>query len=219
MTNLNQNGRSMIEMLGVLAIIGVLSVGGIAGYSKAMMKFKTNKTIDQIAMTVTNIRTLYAQQPNYDIVDTIAYDMGVVDDAMASKKDAGENELSNPFGGSYYIASVPSGATGDTTGKGAFAITVTGLPREACMSIATNDYGSNYSSGLLGIAAGTGDAEEAQDLACYVANPNSSNPTSTASTIATEVACATGNSPLSVADAADGCDCSDNNCVIVFKYY
>ena len=34
----NEKGRSMIEMLGVLAIIGVLSVGGIAGYSKAMMK-------------------------------------------------------------------------------------------------------------------------------------------------------------------------------------
>ena len=30
----NSFGRSMIEMLGVLAIIGVLSVGGIAGYSK-----------------------------------------------------------------------------------------------------------------------------------------------------------------------------------------
>ena len=29
-------GRSMVEMLGVLAIIGVLSVGAIAGYSKAM---------------------------------------------------------------------------------------------------------------------------------------------------------------------------------------
>ena len=36
----NQFGRSMIEMLGVLAIIAVLSVGGIAGYSKAMDKFK-----------------------------------------------------------------------------------------------------------------------------------------------------------------------------------
>ena len=36
-------GRSMVEMLGVLAIIGVLSVGGIAGYSKAMMKHKLNK--------------------------------------------------------------------------------------------------------------------------------------------------------------------------------
>ena len=40
-------GKSMIEMLGVLAIIGVLSVGGIAGYSKAMEKFKINKTIEQ----------------------------------------------------------------------------------------------------------------------------------------------------------------------------
>ncbi len=38
-------GRSMIEMLGVLAIIAVLTVGGIAGYSKAMTQFKVNKII------------------------------------------------------------------------------------------------------------------------------------------------------------------------------
>ena len=38
-----QSGRSMVEMLGVLAIIGVLSVGAIAGYSKAMMKYKLNQ--------------------------------------------------------------------------------------------------------------------------------------------------------------------------------
>ncbi len=37
-----QGGRSMIEMLGVLAIIGVLSVDGIAGYSKAMFMWKSN---------------------------------------------------------------------------------------------------------------------------------------------------------------------------------
>lgn len=43
----HQSGRSMIEMLGVLAIIGVLSVGGIAGYSKAMEKFKVNKLIQE----------------------------------------------------------------------------------------------------------------------------------------------------------------------------
>ena len=40
-------GRSMVEMLGVLAIIGVLSVGAIAGYSKAMNKYRLNKMIDQ----------------------------------------------------------------------------------------------------------------------------------------------------------------------------
>ena len=43
----NQFGRSMIEMLGVLAIVGVLSVGGIAGYSKAMEKFKVNKLVEE----------------------------------------------------------------------------------------------------------------------------------------------------------------------------
>ena len=40
------SGRSMVEMLGVLAIVGVLSVGAIAGYSKAMSKYKLNKAIE-----------------------------------------------------------------------------------------------------------------------------------------------------------------------------
>ena len=51
----NSFGRSMIEMLGVLAIIGVLSVGGIAGYSKAMMKYKINKTVEGYSMLVFGI--------------------------------------------------------------------------------------------------------------------------------------------------------------------
>ena len=61
MIKTNETGRSMIEMLGVLAIIGVLSVGGIAGYSKDMNKFKTNKVADNVSMIVANIKTLYAQ--------------------------------------------------------------------------------------------------------------------------------------------------------------
>ena len=61
----NQNGRSMIEMLGVLAIIGVLSVGGIAGYSKAMMKYRINKAIEQITLIAGNVRTFFAPQKNY----------------------------------------------------------------------------------------------------------------------------------------------------------
>ena len=45
-------GRSMIEMLGVLAIVGVLSVGGIAGYSKAMEKFKLSKALDEYSYLI-----------------------------------------------------------------------------------------------------------------------------------------------------------------------
>ena len=50
-----EKGRSMIEMLGVLAVIAVLSVGGIAGYSKAMEKFKVNKLIGEYNMLVFGI--------------------------------------------------------------------------------------------------------------------------------------------------------------------
>ena len=42
------SGRSMVEMLGVLAIIGVLSVGVMSGYSKAMLKYKLNRQTEQI---------------------------------------------------------------------------------------------------------------------------------------------------------------------------
>ena len=42
----NNHGRSMVEMLGVLAIIGVLSAGALKGYSDAMFKYKMNQTID-----------------------------------------------------------------------------------------------------------------------------------------------------------------------------
>ena len=45
MTNVNESGRSMVEMLGVLAIIGVLSIGGIAGYTMAMNRYRANEVI------------------------------------------------------------------------------------------------------------------------------------------------------------------------------
>ena len=65
MTKNAQSGRSMIEMLGVLAIIGVLSVGGIAGYSKAMQKYRVNKAIEQITLIAGNVRAFWGPQKNY----------------------------------------------------------------------------------------------------------------------------------------------------------
>ena len=52
----SQAGRSMVEMLGVLAIIGVLSVGGIAGYRIAMEKYKINEVINAMNMVVIQSR-------------------------------------------------------------------------------------------------------------------------------------------------------------------
>ena len=46
----SEKGRSMVEMLGVLAIIGVLSVGGIYGYTIAMNKHKANEVAQYMSM-------------------------------------------------------------------------------------------------------------------------------------------------------------------------
>ena len=46
----SEKGRSMVEMLGVLAIIGVLSVGGIYGYTVAMNKYKANEIVQTASM-------------------------------------------------------------------------------------------------------------------------------------------------------------------------
>ncbi|MBR2136453.1 MAG: hypothetical protein IJ852_00640 [Alphaproteobacteria bacterium] len=58
-----QYGRSMIEMLGVLAIIGVLTVGSITAYSRAMRRHLLNKQREQISYI------LSAAETNHDIIN------------------------------------------------------------------------------------------------------------------------------------------------------
>ena len=43
-----QFGRSMIEMLGVLAIIGVISIGGLSMYRRAIDTHKANSIFDDV---------------------------------------------------------------------------------------------------------------------------------------------------------------------------
>lgn len=62
---INESGRSMIEMLGVLSIISVLSTSGIALYSKAMDKRKTSVVIDQVSELANNIHNVYMSRRNY----------------------------------------------------------------------------------------------------------------------------------------------------------
>ena len=54
-------GRSMVEMLGVLAIIGVLSVGAMTGYSKAMLKYKLNKQTEQLTYLMNSTYQLLSE--------------------------------------------------------------------------------------------------------------------------------------------------------------
>ena len=208
-----QSGRSMIEMLGVLAIIGVLSVGGIAGYSKAMNKFKTNKVADNVSMLVANIKTLYAQQKNYDELDNAAaISMGVVPDELISDRD--NAELLNAFNGNVDIH-VSGSTSADGSDKKAFVISFGSLSREACITLATNDWGSGYSSGLIAIRASATSEDAALDKIVIGDDGDDTAKKSIATPGGETLAV-----PMNVVKAAAACGCtSGNTCSIQWKYY
>ena len=80
-----ENGRSMVEMLGTLAIIGVLSVGGIAGYSYGMDKYRANQTINDVMLMGVDMITQLSQNrgtptlsADWGTKTTAGYDFTVV---------------------------------------------------------------------------------------------------------------------------------------------
>ena len=54
---MDQSGRSLSEMLGVLAVIGVLTLMGVYGFSYAMEKWRENETFDRYSKVVAGART------------------------------------------------------------------------------------------------------------------------------------------------------------------
>ncbi len=192
MTNLaknNEQGRSMVEMLGVLAIIGVLSVGGISGYSKAMAKFKLTKAQDQITMLLMNIRTAYATSPSYTgLSSKTAADYNIAPGEMVS----GEN-LYGAFGGEVIVK--------EASPNTYFYITMKALGKEACRSLLSSDWGAD---GLVTITTGTTDAASATTCVAKKANKGEGH-------------FCTAHLPVSLTDAATVCDNEVNT--ITWTYY
>jgi len=153
---INESGRSMIEMLGVLAIIGVLSVGGIAGYSKAMAKFRANKTIDQVQHIVTNIRILFGSQKNYlDLGngDATTYDIlskaNLLPDEMKTGSANAMSDYTNPYAGAVDIKYALRFSNESGTGDKAFTIKYSGIPQSACIDLASQDWNASSGTGLV----------------------------------------------------------------------
>ena len=105
----SQSGRSMVEMLGVLAIIGVLSVGGIAGYSLGMRRHRANGIAD-VASKYAVVAYNQCQQKlmngeidgskvAYDIIKGCNCEEDVIsfENAGVGNKPAGVNSIVRPY--------------------------------------------------------------------------------------------------------------------------
>ena len=90
----DQFGRSMVEMLGVLAIIGVLSVGSIAGYQKAITKHRLNKQAENFNLLLSNALQLSVslnKSSSYVFYNEMLYKTKFLPDGIVYKKEQGYN--------------------------------------------------------------------------------------------------------------------------------
>lgn len=107
----------------VLLVGGVMLIGGISGYSKAMKKYKMNQTAEQINMLVTNIRTMYIDEETYtSLNNSVVSAEEMVTPDMYDKN----GELSNVYDGKIVVL-------GD---EDKFSIVYENLPQEDCYALA-----------------------------------------------------------------------------------
>ena len=213
-----ESGRSMIEMLGVLAIIGVLSVGGIAGYSKAMMKFKINKTFEQISHTITHVQTLYASQHQkdgnkyYQSADGDGdYNEIMLPDDVKSAK--------NIWDGKYLVRT-------RWPDIDSFSIVISGIPKSACIELTSADWGNIQTSGFVGIISqNILDTDEADLFDCYFeeyagcSDDNEVYDYADGKTLMACSICGKKQIPVPISLATQSCDCSENTCEVMLAFH
>ena len=99
---IDNNGRSMIEMLGVLAIVGILTLGGIQGFSKAMTKHKLNQQTEQFSILFNAMDTYFRKLTDagsfYNLIPVFKA-MGEIPDGLTEKN----GQLFDQFGNKINI--------------------------------------------------------------------------------------------------------------------
>ena len=71
--NVMESGRSMAEMLGVLTIVGLLSIGGLWGYSYFMRERDVDTILDTLRQKIIEIDSAQEIHPITDPVELDAF--------------------------------------------------------------------------------------------------------------------------------------------------
>lgn len=208
----------MVEMLGVLAIVGLLSMGGIKGYTVAMTRYKVSKTYEQVNIIASRISAVGDQVPSYEGLNNKA--------AIKLKAMPGEtttdnsSTLRNLFGGKIIIES--ANLLGSNTGKDqAYVIKYTGLSDEGCLQLAAQNWGGGKNNSLVGIGFAN-DENKMAYLVTAITQNCSGSADGGAGGENTLIACpggATVGIPIPVDKALTACSCSSETCVMVVKYF
>ena len=131
----NESGRTMLEMLGVLGIMGIIMYGAIAGINYGMSTYKINQTYNEVQEAIQGIQDLYSWSHCYpqnfsDFTSTVEDN-----DIFATAQSA--------FGGSRTVAGIKGGcADSGANTKYSFKITYTGIDQPSCQRLKEMEWGT-----------------------------------------------------------------------------
>ena len=144
-----ESGRSMIEMLGGLAIMGVITVAAITMISTAMRTQKRNTVNDEVVQIVTGVRQLLGEYDDFSHINNATI-FGAI--GMSPK---------NPYGGAYELSV-------DPTNSRQFILSITGLNESDCQYLVTKAWsdsvGYQMSGGHQGGASGNCNAAPGKNV-------------------------------------------------------
>ena len=129
----------MIEMLAVIAIMGIIVVSATIGINQGMVKYNSSKLHTDMQSIADDVYNLYNWSRGYpdegimgtaDLCGEDVFPDGCNDDGTAAN---------NPFGGTY---TVETADCPDDDSLTCLKITATDVPAEECALLETNDWGT-----------------------------------------------------------------------------
>ena len=146
-----ESGRSMIEMVGVLAVMGLITAGAFVLISSAMRSQKISRVDDDVSAIVAGTRLLYNSQENFS---------GLNNTAIEALGFSG----TNPFGGNYYISV-------NSSDKTKFDVFIGGLSQSECNTLKSRNWPGNNTAiaGGTAVTLGTNNIASMTGNACGAA--------------------------------------------------
>ncbi|MDR2933668.1 MAG: hypothetical protein LBU68_00065 [Rickettsiales bacterium] len=117
------SGRSMTEMLGVLAIMGIITAVSMESYNTAISTVKTNRTVEDLTKIGLAVHANYknSKYVTYEDISMLSLISNNTIPAFPGSKNAGINQ----YGGKYTLEAGENNSS--------FFIVVTNVPKRDCI--------------------------------------------------------------------------------------
>ncbi len=135
----NEAGVTVMEMLGVLIVVGILGTMGAYGFSKLTEWLDETRYMDDVKYIISGVKSQYRSQPANTRYGTAVISSSSLINAKAAPDGAiSGTSLVNPFSGQYVV----------TGANSTFYVDGDNIPKESCIAILTKLSSGSFTSAV-----------------------------------------------------------------------